>query len=167
MSGPSARVYVGLGSNLDGPVRQISEACKKLAKIQDTRLFACSPLYRNPPLGPAGQSDFVNAVAALDTMLAPHRFLVELQAIEMQHGRERNGVRWGARTLDLDLLLYGNEVIKDERLTLPHPGIAGRSFVAYPLHKIAPGLEVPGNGWLADLLSGLSEKDLAPVEEDW
>ncbi len=164
---PLVRVYVGLGSNLDRPVRQIREACGKLAKIPETNLVACSPLYRNPPLGPAGQPDFVNAVAALDSGLEPYRLLQELRAIEMEHGRVRNDVRWGARTLDLDLLLYGEKVIKDERLTVPHPGIVDRSFVAYPLYAIAPELVVPGKGRLADLVSALSDSDLVPVEEDW
>ncbi|MCP4042574.1 MAG: 2-amino-4-hydroxy-6-hydroxymethyldihydropteridine diphosphokinase [Gammaproteobacteria bacterium] len=161
------RVYVGLGGNLDGPVRRVREACEQLAGLRDTLMVACSPLYRNPPLDSSAQPDFVNGVVALETLAAPHRLLADLHGIEKAQGRVRKGKRWGARTLDLDLLLYGGEVIKDERLEVPHPGIADRSFVVFPLYTIAPELEVPGKGRLADMVSVLSDRHLIPVEKDW
>lgn len=137
--------FVGLGSNLAGPVDQVIAGAEALAAIADTRLVARSPLYGSAPMGPADQPDYVNAVARLRTDLAPHVLLEELQRIEAETGRDRSGERWGPRTLDLDLLLYDDVRCRDEWLTLPHPGITERAFVLVPLADIAPDVTLPGN----------------------
>ncbi len=137
------RVFVGLGANLDDPIAQVKTALAELARLPQTRLLAASPLYRTPPMGPPGQADYVNAVAELSTSLAPHALLDELQRLERAHRRVR-AERWGPRTLDLDLLLYGDATLADERLSVPHPGLATRAFVLLPLADLAPELRVPG-----------------------
>lgn len=134
--------YIGLGSNLEDPKQQVVQAIEELRDIPETRLVTCSSIYRSDPVGPAGQPDYINAVAALETSLAPHALLDQLQAIENSHQRKRIQ-HWGPRTLDLDLLLYGNEVIDDERLNVPHPWMRERSFVLWPLAEIAPQLIFP------------------------
>ncbi len=144
------RVYIGLGSNLGQPQEQLREALNELDQMPQTRLQLSSSFYLSSPMGPSDQPDFVNGVAELVTELPPLELLDQLQAIEHAHGRER-GMRWGPRTLDLDLLLYGDQVMHSERLTVPHPGIAKRAFVLAPLAEIAPTLEVPGLGDVASL----------------
>ena len=138
------RAYVGLGSNLDDPVGHVRQALVDLAALPETACLGHSRLYRSPPMGPSGQPDYVNAVAVLESGLEPRELLAELQAIEARHGRVRVAERWGPRTLDLDLLVYGNWQSTDPTLTVPHPGIAGRAFVVWPLFEIAPDLEIPG-----------------------
>lgn len=151
MSPPLTRAWVGLGSNLQAPRRQVERAFEALARLPRTHLAGRSRLYRSDPLGPPGQPDYVNAVAALDTALAPLALLDALQSIERAHGRERS-LRWGPRTLDLDLLLYGDLRHACEQLTLPHPRLHERAFVLYPLADLAPGLVIPGFGALSELL---------------
>lgn len=155
--------YIGLGSNLSDPARQVRQALETLSTSPEVTLLKKSGLYRSPPMGPAGQPDYVNAVAQLETRLAPHRLLDLLQAIEQQQGRVRNE-RWGPRTLDLDLLLYGDLRMEDERLAIPHPGMAQRAFVLYPLQEIAPDLVVPGLGALATLVGQCPEQGLQTYE---
>lgn len=145
--------YIGLGSNLAQPELQLRQALEALAALPQTQVIAQSSLYVSEPLGPADQPDYVNAVAALETDLAPLELLAELQAIEVRQGRVREGERWGPRTLDLDVLLYGDLQSDDPQLTLPHPGLYERNFVLYPLAEIAPGLEIPGQGPLEELLA--------------
>ncbi len=147
-----ARCYIGLGSNLAGPADQIRRALRSLAELEQTHLVACSSLYRSAPMGPQDQPDYLNAVAELDSGLPPLELLDALQAIEAAQGRDRSGVRWGARTLDLDILLYGDRRIQEPRLTVPHVGMAERGFVLYPLAELNPGLEIPGHGPLRALL---------------
>ncbi len=146
-------VYIGLGSNLADPIAQVRQALTALAGLPATRLLAASPLYRSRPMGPADQPDFINAVAALDTALAPLDLLDALQDIEQAQGRVRDAVRWGPRTLDLDLLLYAEQCLELPRLRVPHPGLPARNFVLYPLHDIAPELMIPGHGALRQLLA--------------
>lgn len=153
--------YIGLGSNLDDPIRQVETALKELKQLPDSRLLASSSLYRSPPMGPPDQPDYINAVAAVATSLSPHQLLAALQTIEQQHGRKRER-RWGARTLDMDLLVFGEQVLSDATLTVPHPGLAKRAFVLYPLQEIAASLKVPGLGSVGALvndcpLSGLEK----------
>ncbi len=149
-----AIAYVGLGSNLEGPREQLERALQALARLPHTTLLASSPLYRSTPMGPAEQPDYVNAVARLETDLAPLELLDALQATERQQGRVRGPERWGPRTLDLDLLLYDDRRLDSPRLTLPHPGLHQRAFVLYPLHDVAgDGLELPGLGPLGELLA--------------
>ena len=147
------RAYIGIGSNLDDPVAQVRRAFQSLNALPACASVACSPLYRTAPVGgPPGQPDYINAVAALDTALTPDDLLQALQALETVQGRVRT-VRWGARTLDLDVLLYGQMIRNDPWLTLPHPRLHQRTFVLYPLHDIDPLLSIPGQGTLAELLA--------------
>ncbi|MDO8843769.1 MAG: 2-amino-4-hydroxy-6-hydroxymethyldihydropteridine diphosphokinase [Methylicorpusculum sp.] len=144
--------YIGLGSNLDDPVQQIKSARAAIAAIDKISEVAFSSLYRSLPMGPQDQPDYVNAVMSVSTDLEPFELLRCLQAIEHEQGRVRTGLRWGARTLDLDLLIYDQMQLADPVLTLPHSGLADRAFVLYPLHEIAPDLLVPGYGPLTTLL---------------
>jgi 2-amino-4-hydroxy-6-hydroxymethyldihydropteridine diphosphokinase len=137
--------YVGIGSNLDDPHAQVTRAFDALAQLPRTRLSARSSLYRSAPLGYAAQPDFVNAVAALDTELGAEELLRELQAIEAQHARQRSFAN-APRTLDLDLLLYGDAKIDSPALIVPHPRMHERAFVLHPLLEIAPAAEIPGRG---------------------
>lgn len=152
--------YIGFGSNLADPLRQITHARATLAAWPGIHELAFSSLYRSAPLGPRDQPDYLNAVAAIATTLDVHALLAVLQTIEQQHGRRRNGVRWGPRTLDLDLLLYGDTVLTTPQLTLPHPGLLQRAFVLYPLYEIAPDLEIPGHGPLATHLTHCTAEGL-------
>lgn len=155
--------YIGLGSNLSDPAQQVRSALATLSSSPEVKLLRSSTLYRSAPMGPPGQPDYVNAVAQLETRLSAHQLLDLLQGIERQQGRIRDQ-HWGPRTLDLDLLLYGDCRIVDERLTVPHPGMAERAFVLYPLREIAPGLEIPGVGALSDLLDRCPEEGVWPYE---
>lgn len=151
--------YIGLGSNLESPLQRVQSAIEGLAELPDTVLALHSSLYRSAPLGPADQPDFINAVAALVTRLPPIELLSRLQAIETAHGRQRGTVRWGPRTLDLDLLSYGRVRLDSAELVLPHPGIAERNFVLLPWQEIAPCYRVPGLATVAELAGRLSMHD--------
>jgi 2-amino-4-hydroxy-6-hydroxymethyldihydropteridine diphosphokinase len=142
--------YIGLGSNLDGPEGRIARAIESLDALPGTRVTSSSSLYRSAPLGPAGQPDYLNAVVAIRTSLGAHDLLDRLKAIEREQGRGP-GPRWGPRVIDLDLLVYGDAVIDEPGLAVPHPGIAQRNFVLLPLREIAPDLEVHGLGCVADI----------------
>lgn len=143
--------YIGLGSNLDGPARQLEGSYSAIAEIPRTRLAAVSSLYRSAPFGGIEQPDFVNAAAALLTQLSAQELLTELKQIEQSRGRDQGGVRWGPRVLDLDLLVYSDQRIDSENLQVPHPGIIDRNFVLLPLIEIAPELHIPGLGRTASL----------------
>jgi 2-amino-4-hydroxy-6-hydroxymethyldihydropteridine diphosphokinase len=143
--------YIGLGSNLDHPSRQVETAIDCLAELPETTLEARSGLYRSAPFGGVEQADFVNAAAGLLTGLSARELLAELKAIERRRGREPGGVRWGPRVLDLDLLVFDDETIDEPELAVPHPGIADRNFVLLPLRDIAPDLEIPGLGRVSDI----------------
>ena len=159
-----ARAYIGIGGNLDDPLLQMRRAFRALRELPASRCVACSPLYRSAAVGgPSGQPDYLNAAAALDTTLAPDELLTALQAIETAQGRTRT-VRWGPRTLDLDLLLYDQLVLDEPRLTLPHPRLHERVFVLYPLYDIAPDLEIPGHGLLIDLLTKFPQTALVRLD---
>lgn len=145
------RAWIGLGSNLDDPVAQVSSALDELRGLPGCTLAAQSSLYRSDPVGPAGQPDYINAVAALDTTLEPEALLDALQAIEQIHQRVRK-IHWGPRTLDLDLLLYGDQVISTPRLTVPHAFMIERNFVLWPLAELAPELFLPDGRSLNDIL---------------
>jgi 2-amino-4-hydroxy-6-hydroxymethyldihydropteridine diphosphokinase len=164
LSAGRQRAYVGLGSNLDAPARQLELALTALSELPVTSLVARSRLYRNPPLGPPEQPDYVNAVAALDTALAPLALLAAMQAIERAQGRVRDGRRWGPRTLDLDLIAYADLTIDAPGLKVPHPDLAARPFVLVPLREIAPDAVIPGHAPLADLIARLPAADLAALE---
>lgn len=138
----SADAFIGLGSNLEDPAAQLARAVAELASLPNTLLAAQSPFYASRPVGPQDQPDYVNGAVWLQTDLAPHALLDELQRIEQLHGRERLR-RWGPRTLDLDLLIYGSQVIDDDRLTVPHRELANRDFVLQPLLDLEPDLTLP------------------------
>ena len=135
--------YIGLGSNLDDPDQQIEHAIQKVSQLTDCKVSACSSLYTSKPMGPQDQPDYMNAVIAIETSLSAIDLLDRLQAIELQFGRVRKEERWGARVLDLDILLFANQVINSERLTVPHYGMKQREFVIYPLLEINPDLTMP------------------------
>ena len=140
------RACVGLGSNLSHPRRQLARAAAALGRLPRTRLVALSPNYVTAPVGVAdAQPDYVNAVAVLETGLAPRALLDRMNAIERRHRRKR-GVRNAARTLDLDLLLFGRRRMEVARLVLPHPRMHARAFVLRPLADVAPAVTIPGRG---------------------
>jgi 2-amino-4-hydroxy-6-hydroxymethyldihydropteridine diphosphokinase len=145
------RAYIGLGSNLENPHLQLSKALHALAQLPTTTVVATSALYQSMPVGPQNQPDYLNAVVALDTVLEPLALLDALQTIEAQQGRARKE-HWGARTLDLDILLFGNHIINTPRLIIPHPYLSQRSFVLMPLADISPDLQLPDGQWLVDLV---------------
>ncbi|NUO73784.1 MAG: 2-amino-4-hydroxy-6-hydroxymethyldihydropteridine diphosphokinase [Frateuria sp.] len=147
------RAFVALGGNLGDTHAYLRQAFDALAALSQTRLQAHSRIYRTPPWGLQAQPPFLNAVAELGTGLAPHELLDALLDIERSAGRVRDGERWGPRTLDLDLLHMDGVVLHDERLTLPHPRIAGRAFVLLPLAELAADLELPGQGRVGALLA--------------
>lgn len=160
------RCYVALGSNLGNPVQTIEEAIDAMAALRGSLLKAISSLYRTAPVGISDklrhQPDFINAVVALDTRLGPRELLGELFALEARFGRERS-VKNAPRTLDLDLLLYGDTVQGDPEVTLPHPRMHERAFVLAPLAEIAPNLTVPGHGPVADLLATCADQRIHPI----
>jgi 2-amino-4-hydroxy-6-hydroxymethyldihydropteridine diphosphokinase len=152
--------YVGVGSNLSDPRRQVLEAVARLAQLPRSRLVSTSRLYASRPFGPVPQPDFVNAAAGILTQLESAALLDELRAIETAMGRPAERVRWGPRLIDLDLLCYARERRADAALTLPHPGIVERNFVLYPLAEIAPDLELPGLGRVAELARSVTSEGL-------
>ncbi len=162
---PHVRAYIGLGSNLLSPIRQVKRAIAELAQLPESRLAGVSRLYSSRPMGPADQPDYINAVAAIDTCLTPLGLLDSLQAIENHHQRKRGAQQWGPRTLDLDLLLFGEEVINEVRLTVPHPGMQERSFVLRPLADIVPALILPDGHSVQLLCAALSDEGLVPLLE--
>lgn len=150
--------WIGLGSNLADPASAVEQGLDALADLPSTTLSARSRLYRTAPWGKTDQPSFVNAVARLQTLLAPLDLLDALLAIERRHGRDRDrDLRWGPRTLDLDLLLYDRAQIAQPRLTVPHPHLHRRAFVLVPLAELDPALEVPGIGPIAPLLAAVAE----------
>jgi len=155
--------YIGVGSNLEDPRKQVLTACARLAEVPRTRVMLTSRLYVSRPLGPVPQPDFVNAVAGVLTQLAPVALLAQLRALESAMGRSAERVRWGPRIIDLDLLALGSERRSDPNLTLPHPGIVERNFVLYPLAEIAPDLELPGMGRVTDLKGRVTSDGLTPL----
>jgi 2-amino-4-hydroxy-6-hydroxymethyldihydropteridine diphosphokinase len=154
---------VALGSNLGPSQQQILSAIDALADLQSTRIAGRSRLYRTAPWGVLEQPDFVNAVVKLETSLSAHDLLDALLAIERLAGRERNGERWGPRTLDLDLLHMAGVALADPRLTLPHPRLAVRAFVLLPLAELAPELWIPGVGRVDELLAQCDRTGCAPL----
>ena len=151
--------FIGLGSNLDSPRQQIITAIQSLEEIKSTRVLSSSSLYKSKPLGPQDQDDYINAVVKLETNLEAIDLLDCLQKIENDHGRVRNE-HWGPRTLDLDILMYGDEIIENDRLTIPHSEIVNRSFVLIPMAEIDSACVIPGKGLLSDLISGIKQDDL-------
>ena len=159
------RAYIGLGSNLGHPLRQILDAIEALKHLNNSQFVACSSIYSSTPMGPQDQPDYVNAVAAIDTHLTSFELLSALQQIEQTQGRERKGERWGPRTLDLDILLFGNEELLSDVLTIPHYGMKTREFVLYPLQELAPDLVLPCGDRVADLTAKCDRNGLQAISE--
>jgi 2-amino-4-hydroxy-6-hydroxymethyldihydropteridine diphosphokinase len=156
--------YIALGSNLKEPQRQLQAGFAALARLPDTQLIAHSSLYRSAPVGYANQPDFVNAVAAIRTALAPRALLDALLGIEREHGRVREFPN-APRTLDLDIALYGDRVVHEQGLSIPHPRMHERAFVMVPLAEIAPDAVVPGRGRALDLLAGVDINSVSVLKE--
>ncbi|WP_220267571.1 2-amino-4-hydroxy-6-hydroxymethyldihydropteridine diphosphokinase [Enterobacter sp. Colony194] len=155
------RVYLAIGSNLASPLEQVNAALTALAEIPESQLVAVSDFYRTPPLGPQDQPDYLNAAVALETALAPEALLDHTQRIELQQGRERKAHRWGPRTLDLDIMLFGEMQIDTPRLTVPHYDMKNRAFMLLPLAQIAPDLRFPDGDKLSDLLANLDPSGIS------
>ncbi len=151
--------FVALGANLGDPAATVKAAFAALANLPESRIVHCSSLYRTAPVGITAQPEFVNAVAQLETNLAPETLLDALLDIEQRFGRIR-AERNGPRTLDLDLLLYGDQFVSLPRLTLPHPRLHLRAFVLYPLAEIAPDLKIPGRGTVAAWLPAVANQGI-------
>jgi len=151
--------FIALGANLGDPAATVKAAFAALANLPDSRIVHCSSLYRTAPVGMTEQPEFVNAVAELDTTLAPEAVLDALLDIEQRFGRIR-AERNGPRTLDLDLLLYNDQFVDLPRLTLPHPRLHLRAFVLYPLAEIAPNLKIPGRGTVAAWLPAVANQGI-------
>lgn len=134
--------FIALGSNLEHPLEQVQSALTALGTIESSSLIAVSSWYRSCAVGPGDQPDYINGAAEIQTTLGSIQLLDAIQTIENQHGRKRS-IRWGARTLDLDILLYGNQTMDTERLQVPHPRLVERNFVLYPLAELAPELTLP------------------------
>ena len=163
--------YVALGSNLDTPEKHVCDAINDIGKYESILVVDVSPLYESEPMGTndpqhKDQPVYINAVVKIETQLQPLVLLDTLQDIEQQHGRTRNGVRWGPRTLDLDILLYDELKLDEKRLTLPHYGMQQRNFVLYPLHDVAgSSLEIPSLGQLGKLLEICPNKGLKRLDK--
>jgi len=156
------KVYIGLGSNLDDPQSQLKKAIIALEMVPSTSVVKTSSFYRSKPVGPQDQPDYINAVVELDTELSASVLLDYLQAIENEQGRERK-IKWGARTLDLDILLFGDEIINDDRLQIPHVEMQNRGFVLLPLNEILPDCMIPGVGTVRSLLQEENTDDLVKL----
>ncbi len=152
--------WIGLGANLGRPQRTLEQALMALDALARTRVTAVSPAYWTEPWGVTDQPAFLNAVACLKTEQSPRELLRLMLAIESGLGRQRDGVRWGPRELDLDLLLFDLQVLDTPDLTLPHPRLHQRAFVLVPLADLVPDLPVPGRGTVSELLEALPEEEL-------
>lgn len=156
--------FVGLGSNLDNPQRQINVAIAALDELPSTRLSRHSSLYRSVPWGLIDQPDFLNAVAELETDLDAASLLANLLELELRLGRRRDGPRWGPRRIDLDLLAYGDETSLSAGLQLPHPRIGERAFVLMPLAELAPDLELVGIGVIKNRLREIDTRQCTRIQ---
>lgn len=157
--------YIGLGSNLDEPTAHVTSAIREIGALDGVEVVAVSPLYSSQPVGPQDQPNYINAVMRIKTCLTPLALLDACQTLENKHGRKRL-LRWGARTLDLDILLYHANEISLPDLNVPHPELPNRAFVLYPLADVAsPDLLIPGNGSLASLLASCPADGIHKVEQ--
>ncbi|XTZ37665.1 2-amino-4-hydroxy-6-hydroxymethyldihydropteridine diphosphokinase [Salmonella enterica] len=148
--------YIALGSNLASPLDQVNAAIAAIEEIPQSHIAAVSSFYRTAPLGPADQPDYLNAAVALETTLTPESLLEHTQRIELQQGRVRKAERWGPRTLDLDIMLFGDITLNTPRLTIPHYDMKNRGFMLWPLFEIAPALCFPDGAPLQEILMQLN-----------
>lgn len=159
------KVFIGLGSNLDTPLSQLKKAIEHLKQLRTLNVIAVSNFYSSPPMGPQEQPDYINAVVEVSTTLTAEQLLDELQKIEDEQGRVRKE-HWGARTLDLDILLYSKEVVSSERLTVPHSGISERNFVLYPLQDLVDSnFIIPNLGKIRELVAACPMDGLKQLHE--
>lgn len=156
--------FIGLGSNLSNPEEQVKLGIESLKKLPDSTLVKHSSLYQTPAVGNSMQPDFVNAVVQIDTKMIAMQLLDELLRIEREHGRVRDGTRWGPRILDLDILLYDNQQVHLPLLRIPHPGLIERAFALIPLLEIAPDARLPNGEPLAKYLGKLSTKGIKQLQ---
>ncbi len=159
------RAYIGLGSNLENPQRQVEQAIVAIQQIPETTFTQQSPWYQSTAIGPGVQDDYINGVAEVDTYLSPESLLAALHQIEAGQGRVRRQ-RWEARTLDLDLLLYGDIIVSTDRLQVPHPRLQERNFVLYPLADLNPQLVLPDGHSLQSLLQTTNREGLKLLESE-
>lgn len=158
-----AETYIALGSNLDDPALQIQRAISALEKLPASKLTKTAAWYQSRAIGPGVQGDYINTVVAIVTKLSPQQLLKELQAIENQQGRKRT-LRWGPRSIDLDILLYDQQVINSTNLVIPHPRLKQRNFVLYPLADIAPDLVLPDKTPLQELLANTCAEGIVRLD---
>jgi 2-amino-4-hydroxy-6-hydroxymethyldihydropteridine diphosphokinase len=144
--------YIALGSNLENPVQQLNNARLAMEAIDSIKLIKMSSYYKSAPYGGINQPDFINAVAKIETELNAGELLNCMFKIESDQGRQRGKEKWGPRTIDLDLLTYGQEIIQDKGIIVPHPEISNRNFVLYPLYELEKNLDIPDLGPLENLL---------------
>ena len=156
------RVYLALGSNLADPLHQIDAALSALDVLPETQRVATSAFYRTPPYGPPDQPDYLNAAVALETGLSADALLDQTQRIELEHGRVRKAERWGPRTLDIDIMLFGAASLNSDRLIVPHYDLLNRAFMLVPLLEIAPDLSLPDGRPLAPMLAQLDRSGIRP-----
>ena len=154
--------YISVGSNLNNPYQQVKSAIGKLKIADNIYIETISGWYLSDPVGPKNQSRYVNGVIKISTRLSPNQLLKKLHEIEDAHGRIRT-VRWGPRTLDLDILLYGSRMISTKKLTIPHPEMKIRNFVLTPLADIEPDLVLPDGSILSSLLENNQLKEVVPI----
>ena len=157
--------FIAVGSNLEDPARQVRQSFAAMARLPDTVLIKASSLYANPPIGPPDQPDYINAVVCLQTNLPPDGLLQALKGLEQAAGRQAGRI-WGERVLDLDILTYGDLVLAQDRLRIPHPEIARRRFVLVPWLEIAPSATLPDGRAVADLLAAAPPHQLVKLTEE-
>ncbi len=157
------QIFIGLGSNQDEPYDHIKKAITDLDSWSDAKVRKVSSFYQSKPFGGVQQADFINAVVLIEASMQPLELLNRLQELEHQHGRASKHLHWGPRPLDLDILLFNNEILNTEILTIPHPGMVVRSFVLLPLVEISPLIEIPGAGYAKDFLNRLLLNDIQKV----
>lgn len=168
---PPIRACIGLGANIGRPAEAVQAAIAAMGELPESRVLAASRLYRTPAWGGVSQPDFINAAVLLETRLTPEALLRELLAIERRAGRQRSAetasLKWGPRTLDLDLLLYGNQRINRPGLRVPHPYLHERAFALVPLAEIAADAEIPGHGRVGEALRHVDVGGIAPLAADF
>jgi 2-amino-4-hydroxy-6-hydroxymethyldihydropteridine diphosphokinase len=160
------RAFIALGSNLDGPAAHVARALREIAALPDTELVRTSSFYESPPVGYSAQPHFINAVAEIETSLAPRALLDQLLRVEQDHGRRRQFPN-SPRTLDLDIVLYGEQAIREPGLTIPHPRMHERAFVVVPLVEIAPEAPIPGRGMARDLLNTVDAQSVVRLPSEF
>lgn len=158
-------IYIGLGSNLNNPIEQIKKAIAEISNIPESKITSTSSLYSNPPYGVFNrQPDYINAVVELKTNLSPKKFLYHAQHIEKMQGRRRTSEKWASRILDIDILLFGNLVLKTPTLVLPHYDIKNRVFMLLPILEISPNLSLPDGTSIKKLLEKFDLKKIKKLK---